>query len=165
MAALILLFCDQQEINKTKLNKLLFFTDLLSFRKHRATITKTNYFKMQYGPVPEYVDIVKSVLEKRGSLISTAYTWGGGVSYEYRTAQINRSKVEGALTPEQLECQVEINRVFSNLSAATLSDFSHDIEPWKSADWYEALNFDIIREASNEVEIDAFFNKHGIKYS
>ena len=57
-------YCNNQHLGKTKLNKLLYYLDFISFRDRKQAVTGDIYLHTQYGPVPETVDIILKDLQK-----------------------------------------------------------------------------------------------------
>lgn len=55
-------------LNPTKLNKLLFFSDFSNFRKRNKSISGTEYVALKYGPVYMNYDHEIRILEKKGEV-------------------------------------------------------------------------------------------------
>lgn len=64
--------CDG--VFKTKLNKLLWYVDFLFFARHTRSVTGAMYKKMQYGPVPDYYEMILAGLVENGVLCEQEVT-------------------------------------------------------------------------------------------
>jgi Protein of unknown function (DUF4065) len=53
---------DDPKFNATKLNKILYFADFLSFRDHGEPITGAEYLKLEHGPAPKAMKRIQEEL-------------------------------------------------------------------------------------------------------
>ncbi|MFH1674284.1 MAG: type II toxin-antitoxin system antitoxin SocA domain-containing protein [Pseudomonadota bacterium] len=60
---MVLFFATICDINKTKLNKLLFYADFIHFKDHGTAISNIPYAKLPYGPTPENYQGILGALE------------------------------------------------------------------------------------------------------
>ncbi len=60
---MVLFFASTCRLNKTKLNKLLFYADFLHFKEHGKAISHIPYVKLPYGPAPESYNAILGILE------------------------------------------------------------------------------------------------------
>jgi len=59
-------YCNNQYLHMTKLNKLLYYFDFISFRDHKAPVTGDIYIHQEYGPVPANAETVLATLKAGG---------------------------------------------------------------------------------------------------
>lgn len=59
-------YCNNNHLGTTKLNKLLYYLDFISYRDRRISITGDRYIHEQYGPIPENADNLLVELKKDG---------------------------------------------------------------------------------------------------
>lgn len=57
-------YCNNQHLGATKLNKLLYYLDFISYRDREKSITGDRYIHKQYGPIPENVDFILKELQE-----------------------------------------------------------------------------------------------------
>jgi len=69
----ILFFCLDGDF-KTKVNKLLFYSDFRHFRDYTISISGLSYAHGFYGPVPDKYDFIYAALIEKGALTSREYT-------------------------------------------------------------------------------------------
>jgi Protein of unknown function (DUF4065) len=142
LVSMVLFIAKKRPVNRTSLNKLLFFSDLVSYMKRTKTISEVKYFKYPYGPVPEKIDVIRDSLITLDLLKEEHYDVDLYRRYDYHTSdtfEIERLNKNLDRTDRSI-----IENVLSKLaskSASQLSELSHEFEPWKSADWYEELDW------------------------
>ncbi len=59
---------DPQRLGKVKLNKILWFSDMITFERTGKALTGESYVKLQFGPVPRHIDDAVQELSERGLL-------------------------------------------------------------------------------------------------
>ena len=65
-------YCNNKYLHATKLNKLLYYLDFISFRDHKKPLTGDVYIHQGYGPVPSRVDDILSQLKTSGAIDTEA---------------------------------------------------------------------------------------------
>ncbi len=142
--ALLILMLSQQEVSKTALNKLVFFADYCYSSKYgnfEETITNDNYIKLQYGPVPDNIEEVRNYCVAKGYLkkeVKKIYTRLG--SYYTLNSPLEKLNTKEILNDEERD---SVNLVYEKLAgynSASLSYFSHVIEPWRSSEFWSKLS-------------------------
>ena len=61
-------YCNNQYLHKTKLNKLLYYLDFISFRDWKKPVTNDIYIHQEYGPVPDNSDKILAILKDNGAI-------------------------------------------------------------------------------------------------
>lgn len=61
-------YCNNQYLGLTKLNKLIYYLDFVSFRDTGRSVTGDIYVHKDYGPVPDAVDTILRELREDGSI-------------------------------------------------------------------------------------------------
>jgi Antitoxin SocA-like, Panacea domain len=70
--------CDPASLGKTKLNKILWFADVLQYRRTGRTITgATTYTKLQHGPVPKGMLGALAALKRDGKVSESTENYYG----------------------------------------------------------------------------------------
>lgn len=157
LVGMILIFTHKREINRTTLNKLLFFAELLHFLRHGKLISDDVYLKKPYGPVPQHIDAVRNALIRNDYL--TENTYESPFYYEYcyiASDNIDMKSVNIFFTAQELECVNEVSQKLASRTAKDLSETSHKFEPWKSAGWDDELLF---KKAIKDIKLNAWINK------
>jgi uncharacterized phage-associated protein len=139
-AELILYISDRSELDPyfgaTKLNKILFFSELSFFAKHERGITDQEYVKRDFGPVPRDITTVLKQLELDKRLAIKENDFEG-----YRQKRpIALKKADLSLfTSEEIDI---VNRVLDRLrkhTATDVSELSHQTVGWELAKFGEVI--------------------------
>ncbi|MDP3443618.1 MAG: DUF4065 domain-containing protein, partial [Ignavibacteria bacterium] len=126
---IITFFAGRLQPFKTKLNKLLFYTDFAHFRNIGQSITGLRYNAIQYGPVPLNYDILFGSLADL-DIIDIEYdmTPFGEIEKILPNPQY---KFDASLfTPTELEVMEYIADTFKNTSATEIAEISHREPAW-----------------------------------
>lgn len=148
---MIVLLTGDGGINRTALNKLLYFSDAAALVDCGEKISKTDYVKLDYGPVPQDIDQTRSWLVDNEIIQSSTGLAGTYVQHIYRSNLDDASlrKIRGQFSVRQLEIIDAVRTNLGRLSATNLSAYSHQFEPWISGEWYETLNFKLCTKDQN----------------
>ena len=115
--------CDSvADFGATKLNKVLFFADFLSYRQYGAPITGTPYRKLQYGPAPADMVSVLSDLENDGSIARSSSNYMGFTLK--RVAALREANIE-SFSGSDIALVDQIVALVARTTAATISEASH----------------------------------------
>ncbi len=115
-------------VYETKLNKLLFYVDFLSYKRHGVGVTGLTYQAIQYGPVPnQYATLYNntSTIEP-----STIFFDNGNVGVRYNTKQRALANEEGLLSEQEINIITHIANLFKNSTAQEISNISHEEKAW-----------------------------------
>ncbi|GAA4022469.1 hypothetical protein GCM10022386_01710 [Flavobacterium cheonhonense] len=124
-----ILRCKEDFNDRLKLNKLLFYTDFLSYKKRGYSITGLTYRAIQYGPVPSYYDNMYTILENDGVVMSTWKKEEDGSGKEIFTAEKDfDSTVFEAHDIEIIDLVID---KFKDTSSWDLVELSHGEQSWK----------------------------------
>jgi hypothetical protein len=118
--------CDPAKLGATKLNKVLWFADVIYYRRHGRTITGAdNYMKQQFGPVQRNLLGVLEELKREHKIAERPGETPVGFRREYVWLK------EPDLTPFKADEIDLLNEVMDWIcdgeSAKSISDKSHDV--------------------------------------
>ena len=113
------------ELGKTKLNKVLWFADLMHYRRYGVSMTgATSYTKRQYGPVPNQILAALGDLEENNIIAERMVETPTHPRKEFvwleRPDMINYSSAEVDILHEAIDW------ICGNHSAKSISDLTHD---------------------------------------
>lgn len=126
LKSVILCILDQcDEVFCTKMNKMLFYIDFLSYRKYGRSVTGLTYKALPYGPVPERWDRIYSCFDE--------------VALEPRVVGEREGLViipvgkpkESILGTDELEVIRTVCSRFKDYSSTDLSLISHKEDAWR----------------------------------
>jgi hypothetical protein len=125
----------------TKLNKILFFCDFLSYRAYGEPITGQRYFKLPFGPAPRpLIPVVKELIEE-GACIKVQRSHYG------RPQDPIIAKREANLevfTPRDIALADYVLRQLRDNDATQVSDLSHEFIGWQLAADQEDIPYETI---------------------
>lgn len=109
----------------TQMNKILFYTDFLSFRENGQAITGLTFKAIQYGPVPNKWDRVYSLIDDINQIEVE------GINGNVGNKLISTMPCDiSSFTDEQLSILEKVYDTFKNDNAASISKKSHDEPAW-----------------------------------
>lgn len=115
---------------KVKLNKLLFYSDFLHFRRTGYGISGAQYIAIQMGPVPKNFDglfgeaIAQEILD-----LEIVHFDNGGTGELYRPGSQPFKK--GIFTPDELQTMNQVVERFRKTSTKEIIELSHQEKAWK----------------------------------
>ncbi|WP_225417500.1 type II TA system antitoxin MqsA family protein [Lentilactobacillus kosonis] len=127
------------ELTKTKLNKLLFYTDFAYFSLNTVSISGAAYARLPHGPVPNNYSLLYGSMESANLIVekensTSKYDW----SYYAPNAEFNAalfSKDELAVMHDTLER-------FKDMNATSISALSHKEDAWIDNDNHKLISYD-----------------------
>ena len=123
---------------KTKLNKLLFYSDFLAFRELKSSITGTRYVIGSFGPIPDRQDALYSALTEAGKLEAREKFVGTSpVEMFYARGAVDRRLFKQA----ELRILERVKRFFLNMTAKQVADYSHEESFYQEGQLGEAIPY------------------------
>lgn len=114
--------CD--EVWCTKMNKLLFYTDFMSYRERGMAMTGLSYRALDFGPVPERWDRVYSEFPEVRQELRQVGDFVGSVLIASEESDCSM------FTDAELKVLDSICTHFSKMSSREISRISHDEDAW-----------------------------------
>jgi len=130
-----------KQLSKTKLHKVLFYSDVKAYLALERPITGERYIKNQFGPYSTHLDEVIAALEASGDLVVSQEEFD--VSGEVGTHYLFFSKSTPDLstfTPDEISIIDEFIDKICPLPAAKVSELSHDVV-WRSREMWEEIPY------------------------
>jgi len=125
----------------TKLNKILFFCDFLSYRAYGESITGQRYFKLPYGPAPRpLVPVVRELIEE-GSCIKVPRSRFGRPQ---ETIFAKREADIDVFNSRDIALVDFVMRQLRDNDATQVSDLSHEFIGWQLAGDQEDIPYETI---------------------
>jgi len=125
----ILFYAERQHPYKTKMNKLLFYSDFVHFRNTAQGITGLKYVAISHGPVPNNYEYLFEALVEEG-LIAKEYTMTNFGEVE-QIIPAGKFKFDSSLfSTSEIEALEYIANIFKDTSAYDIVDRSHREPAW-----------------------------------
>ncbi|MBS1913461.1 MAG: SocA family protein [Bacteroidetes bacterium] len=129
---------DPSKLGKTKLNKILFYSDFASYLYYRKPITDTGYIKLQFGPVPKDIDQVIIRLRHEGKVVERDAQHFGYPKKEF--IALTRPDIS-AFTAEEISLvEMYIEDICNEHTATSISQASHTLA-WELAEMGEEIPY------------------------
>jgi hypothetical protein len=133
--------CEAAQLGATKLNKVLYFSDMLHYAHVGASITGSTYRKRPFGPTNDQLLVSLAELKRQGAIDIRNVDYFGFIKKEYiavESPEIDRlSKIERELLDDVIEF------VCLNNSAKTISEFSHN-RAWEIAKFGDVIPYNSV---------------------
>jgi hypothetical protein len=143
LAELILYVAQRSEsdkrFGKTKLNKILFYSDFGAFQRFGRSITGEEYAKYPFGPVSPSVQPLLDYLQRTGALFIDVVAAGDHEQQQPRALRAPNLTLFSA-AEKQLVDDV-IQRLWRH-TGAQVSDLSHDFIGWQIVDLGEVIPYE-----------------------
>jgi uncharacterized phage-associated protein len=115
-----------QEVWCTKMNKLLFYVDFLSYRERGMAITGLTYRAIDFGPVPEKWNKVYSQFDEIQQVVQQFGNYEG-------TILCTKSRIDNdVLTEEEIKMIDIVCNKYGHYSSQAISTISHKESAWKN---------------------------------
>ena len=125
----ILFFAQQMAPYKTALNKLLFYSDFLQFKRTGRSLTGLQYAAIDFGPVPDHYNSLYEMIADHGIIKID----GTMTDYGYTERILPNENTETnkfAFSSEELKTLTDVLLRFRNLSAKEIVELSHQEDAW-----------------------------------
>lgn len=136
---LIIFMCGFGGALKTKLNKLLFYSDFYSFKESTRSITGLQYVHLPYGPVPDNFDFVYAQLIKEGVLCKEEIAYPNGFFGENYVS--NRDADLTVFNEEEKSILELIQTKFNSYTSKEITDYSHEEIAYKETTLKEVISY------------------------
>ena len=134
---------DPAALGATKLNKIAWFVDTLSFRMNGASLSGEVYVKRQFGPVPRNIQSALASLEAQGKIVVIEPK----VQYQPRQFIARQAPDPGVFSNQERELlDLIIHEVCEKHTATSISDVSHN-QIWDAALMGEVIPMEAVLAA------------------
>ena len=142
--AMVLFFAHKNtELLKTKLMKLLNYSDMIFYKENGISISGTRYVHLPYGPVPENFDILLGTMAAdHVAHIEVFYDNG----YEKHQVIPEEEMPQGILSEDELAVMEHIYEKFANYGSVEISNYSHKEKGYNSTKKGEIISYSYAKD-------------------
>jgi len=148
---------DDLKFGATKLNKILYYSDFLAFKRYGTSITGAQYMRLNRGPAPTHLMPVREdMLAKKEIKIVERDYW----TQTQKVVRPLRSANIDLFSPREIAVVDRVIKELWDLDAYEVSERSHN-RGWKAARERDAIPYEAIflsDEPLNEDDIDWAWN-------
>ncbi len=148
LCAMVLFFTHRGTgLLKTKLMKLLNYSDMIFYKENGISISGARYAHLPYGPVPENFDILLGTMAADHiAHIEVFYDNG----YEKHQVIPEEEMPEGVLSEEELAVMEKIYKKFASFGSVDISNYSHKEKGYASTKTGEIISY----AYAKDIELD-----------
>lgn len=144
LCAMVLFFAHKSsELLKTKLMKLLNYSDMIFYKENGISMSGLKYAHLPYGPVPENFDMLLGKMTADHIVhIEVAYDNG----YEKHQVIPECGIPDGILSEEELEVLERIYVKFKEFGSVDISNYSHKEKGYSSTKQGEIISYSYAKD-------------------
>jgi len=130
LTEMVVFFTESMQPWKTKLNKLLFYSDFLMFKQTGFSISGIQYRAIPMGPVPNNFNSIYEYLDKNEDVdIHYSSFTDGGIGEQFKP-NLNRSTDVEFFNKAELSVLQNVVERFKNTSTNQIIEISHKEKAW-----------------------------------
>lgn len=133
---------NDPKFGATKLNKILFFADALSFIQKGRAIVGCEFMKLGQGPVPRRLVPVREKLISSGRATMQKRKLVSGFE-QHRLIPLGNPEL-GSFAPDDIKFLDEIIERLSEHNAGEISELSHQVPAWEIANEKETIPLEAV---------------------
>jgi uncharacterized phage-associated protein/DNA-binding transcriptional regulator YiaG len=130
MSNMILFFAEKLNPTETKMNKLLFYSDFLNFKKTAYSISGANYMAHNYGPVPLRFGGIFDYASNKDYIFMKMEDYGNGYWGKCFYKSKNKDFNSELFSSEEMESLNTIISIFRGCNATQIMERSHEEKAW-----------------------------------
>lgn len=128
-------------VGKTVLYKMLYFSDFDFYELNEAPITGEVYLKLKNGPAPSNFNLAIPQLEKEGKIKKVEARYGSFRQIKF----FSLCKPElSLLNANELQLIEKVINKLASMTASQISSYSHDDMPWKATKDNEEIDYELV---------------------
>ena len=135
------LSAEDRHFGAVKLNKLLFYADVLAYQRHGQAITGQEYQALAQGPAPRRLKPVMEKMKAAGEIRTQEMRVG---RFRQLRPVAGRMPNLSLFTKREKDLISEVVQRFWNFNATQISDESHLFLGWKLANRNETIPFGLV---------------------
>lgn len=135
----MILYFTTNGVLKTKLMKLLWYSDFLYFKRQTVSITGATYVKYPYGPVPKDHDIALAHLQHMNVIEVDELTNDEG--WTMMMIKASEPFDSTIFSDDELETMLEIEAHFRDYGSRKISDYAHNEKGWLETEEKQPISY------------------------
>lgn len=146
----------KDNVGKTVLYKLLYFSDFDFYEIYEEKMTGEEYKRLPRGPGPVHFDKAIQILEG-GGLISQKIVNFQSEVHQYRYNSLKHPSLK-LLTDDEIDVINHVIEKCSDMNATRISDYSHEDLPWQATEMYEPIDYELVFYRTPEFSVREYFD-------
>ncbi|PJN52537.1 hypothetical protein PAEAM_45220 [Paenibacillus sp. GM1FR] len=145
----MILFFSKWGVNKTKLMKLLWYSDFLYFKMRTASISGAAYARIKFGPVPKDHEIALAHLQHMG-VIEIEESLLNDEGWVKMTVRAKQDLNPNVFEKEEMVTLERVNYIFEDYGSRKISEYSHKERAWIETPDDHLINYKYSRDFNFE---------------
>jgi uncharacterized phage-associated protein len=129
---------DREELGRTKIHKVLYYSDMLCFLETGSPLTGADYLKQPFGPAARHLGKALAELEAEGGIEIFQRPYFGLTKTDFVVRE--KPSVGNALSAHEIKLLHEVIGFVCKRSASEISEISH-AAPWQSVSAGERIPY------------------------
>ena len=125
---------NQNHLYKTKLMKLLWYSDMLFCQEHLRSISGMRYVHQYYGPIPVKHEMLLALLVELGYITTQEDEYG-------ETIELSEREPDASFSDEEMMMLQRVSKKFAGYTAKAISEHSHQEEGYKNTAKGDEISF------------------------
>ena len=146
-------FCNNQYLGSTKLNKLMYYLDFVSYRDRRKPVSGDSYLHSDFGPVPQEIDKILALLKEEGAVTARDLPFKDGHKDEFN---VSREPDMKSFDTYEIRLLEAICKEFELWDTAKIVEQTHLEAPWFYSEPLAAVDY----EYANDIDFFAEMTSH-----
>jgi len=146
LAEIIKYICFNKNIFKTKLLKILFYSDFFHYKENGLSISGLRYAKLPRGPVPNDYELILGVVQTLDKSIQMEPV--DFPDYSGEKVKVLTPPSKNILSESEMEIIQKINEKFENFTSTELSEFSHKEEAYIETEPCKLISYEFASRMS-----------------
>lgn len=140
LAEIIKYICFNKSIFKTKLLKILFYSDFFHYKENGLSISGLRYAKLPRGPVPNDYELILGVVQTLDKSIQMEPV--DFPDYSGEKVKVLTPPSRNLLSESEMKIIQKINEKFDNFTSTELSEFSHKEEAYIETEYCKPISYE-----------------------
>lgn len=146
---MILYILEYHDTYRTKINKLLWYMDFLSYKVYSVSISGNSYTHSTYGPIADDYELIISVMLKDSLIGKDEIILHEGVR-EQLNSLITCDK--SIFSEDEIQIMDFVLNKFKNFKCGQISEYSHKEVPYKSTVEGQKISYTLAEELSLNIK-------------
>ena len=138
---------SRENVGKTVLFKMLYFSDFDFYEQHESSITGELYRKINQGPAPRNFGRIAKILRKERKIRLTKRNYGGHIQHKYVSL---KEPLTDLVSNAELKTIKAAVQKLSKMNATRVSAYSHKDIPWRATPDKEIIDYELVFYRSPE---------------
>jgi len=142
---MVVYFASAPRMFRTKLNKLLFYSDFLNFKQSAVSMSGAQYLAFARGPVPQHYDWITEALEQQGDIRTMEWTYGDKSGDVFESTRAAETSI---LSESELRVLAFVRDRFAKATSKHLTDLSHAEAAYSKTQLRQMISYEWAHELS-----------------